>query len=295
MKLYYKLERKFGKYAVPDLMKYIVIIYAIGYCIYVFGGGGAFYAQYLSLDMAMIMRGQVWRLVTFIMEPPDTNIFFLLISLYFYYMIGSILERAWGTFRFNMYYISGVLLHIIAAAVIYFVFGVRYAFNTYYINMSLFLAFATIMPDAQVLFMFIIPIKVKWVAYLDMIYLGLVIVGGLLSGILPPAFINGLWYAGIGTSPVAAVAALLSVLNFIIFYMTTSDFKRMTPKQTIRRASYRQKVRSASTKAKHRCAVCGRTEEDDENLEFRFCSKCYGNFEYCSDHLYTHKHVVKND
>lgn len=293
MKWYYKLERKFGKYAIRNLMNYIVVLYAAGFVIYVFGGD--FYDNYLSLDMAMVLRGQVWRLLTFIMQPPSTSLFFIVFSLYFYYIMGNILERAWGAFRFNLYYISGVLLHIIAALVIYLVFDARFTFNTYYLNLSLFLAFAMLMPDAQVLFMFIIPIKVKWVAYVDMAYLGLTIISGFLLNVLPMNVIVGLLRLGIWASPVAATAALLSILNFVVFYCTTANFKRVTPKEVIRRAEFRHKVRVGSSGALHKCAVCGRTEKSDENLEFRYCSKCQGNFEYCNEHLYTHKHVIKNE
>lgn len=293
MKWYYKLERKFGRYAVPNLMKYIVVLYAAGFIIYVFGGD--FYSRYLSLDMAMVMRGQIWRLVTFIIEPPATSPFFIFFSLYFYYLMGTVLERAWGTFRFNLYYIVGVLLHIVAALVIYIVFNVSFQFNTYYLNLSLFLAFAMIMPDAQVLLMFIIPIKVKWVAYFDMAYLGLTIISGFLTGILPGNIILGLYRMGIFASPVTATAALLSILNFVIFYSTTMNFRRMSPKEMARKADYKRKTRVNPSSAKHKCAVCGRTEKDDENLVFRYCSKCQGNFEYCNEHLYTHKHVIKND
>lgn len=293
MKWYYKLERKFGKYAIPDLMRYIVALYAIGFVIYVFGDG--FYQKYLALNMEMVFRGQIWRLVTFILEPPSTSIIFVFFALYFYYLMGNVLERAWGAFRFNLYYVVGVFMHIVAALIIYLVFGVSITFNTYYLNLSLFLAFATIMPDVQVLLMFIIPIKVKWVAYLDMLILGLTIICGFLSGFLPLNILRGLYEIGIYANPVSAIAALLSVLNFFVFYSTTRSFKRMTPKEIKRRAEYKHKVRMGSSGAKHRCAVCGRTEEDDENLEFRYCSKCQGSYEYCSDHLYTHKHVGVSD
>lgn len=290
MKWYYKLERKFGRYAIPDLMRYIVVLYAVGFCIYVFGG--TFFQDYLTLNMQMIFRGQVWRLITFILEPPSTNIFFVFFTLYFYYLMGNVLERAWGAFRFNLYYIFGVLLHIIAALLIYFIFGMSVTFNTHYLNLSLFLAFAVLMPDVQVMLMFIIPIKVKWVAYLDMLILGLTIFGGIFARVLPVNIIMGLMSIGISPSPWSAIAALVSMLNFFIFYTTTWNFKRVTPKEMKRRAEYKHKVRIGSMGNKHKCAVCGRTEADDEDLEFRYCSKCQGNYEYCSEHLYTHKHVM---
>lgn len=149
MKWFQKLERKFGRYAIHNLMYYLIFLYAAGFVLEIFGNN--FYSRYLALDMEMIFRGQVWRLVTFIMGPPDTSIIFVLFSLYFYYLIGQVLENAWGAFRFNMYILSGIVLHILAALLIYLIFGVSFPFTTYYLNMSLFLAFATLMPDMQVL------------------------------------------------------------------------------------------------------------------------------------------------
>lgn len=293
MKWYYKLERKFGKYAVPDLMRYIVALYAVGFVIYVFFGD--FYEQYLSLNANAILHGQIWRVVTFILRPPSTSIIWIFFSLYFYYLLGNVLERAWGTFRFNLYYVSGMIFHVIAALVIYLVFHMNFSFDAYYLNLSLFLAFATIMPEAEVRLMFIIPIKVKWIAYLDMLMLGATIVFGFMMNFINPQSAISLYYklasVGIFATPIYATAALISILNFFIFYATTSNFKRMSPKEVKRRAQYQHKIRKSATGNKHKCAVCGRTEEDDENLEFRFCSKCQGNFEYCSEHLYTHKHV----
>lgn len=291
MKWINKLERKFGKYAIHNLMYYLIILYAVGFVVEVFGNG--FYTRFLSLDIGLVLSGQVWRLFTFIMGPPNTSLLFIIFSLYFYYMIGDVLERVWGTFRFNLYFVGGWFLHILAALIIYVIFGVSFPFDTYYLNMSMFLAFATIAGDMQVLLMFLIPIKIKWLAYIDMVYFGLTIVGGFLAPILPRGVLIGLYTVGVIPSPVYAVAALVSILNFVIFYALTRNYRAISPSEIKRRHDYKQKV-SVVRGNKHKCAVCGRTEEDDENLVFRYCSKCEGNFEYCNEHLYTHKHVMKN-
>lgn len=291
MKWFQKLERKFGRYAIHNLMYYLIILYAVGFVLEVFGNG--FYSRYLALDMEMVFRGQIWRLVTFIMGPPDTSIIFILFSLYFYYLIGRVLENAWGAFRFNMYILSGVVLHILAALLIYLIFGVSFSFTTYYLNMSMFLAFATLMPDMEVLLMFILPIKIKWLAYADMIYFGLTIVGGYLYRFLPSGVLVGLIRIGIFATPAYATAALVSLLNFILFYVMTRNYRSVSPKEIRRKADYKNRIKAASKGNKHRCAVCGRTEADGEDLVFRYCSKCDGAYEYCSEHLYTHRHVVK--
>ena len=143
-------------------------------------------------------------------------------------------------------------------------------FSTYYVNMSIFLAFAANYPDMQVMFWFIIPIKIKWMAY---VYVAMLAFNFLTGG----AEIR--------------VAIVASLLNFILFFLSTRNLKRITPKEIHRKKVYHQQVNRARTVTKHKCAICGRTEEEDPTLEFRFCSKCNGNYEYCQDHLFSHKHV----
>ena len=140
MKFLRKLERNFGKYAVPNLMYYIILMYGAGIVIDLVMPG--LYYQYLCLDAAAVLRGQVWRLVTFLICPPSSGIFFNLIAMFLYYSLGTTLERVWGTFRFNLYFFSGILFHIIAAFVIYFLMGVSVPLTPFYLNNSLFLAFA---------------------------------------------------------------------------------------------------------------------------------------------------------
>ena len=159
MKFFDKLERRFGKYAIPNLMYYIIGIYLVGFVIELFAPD--VYTYYLSLDVAKVLHGQVWRLVTFILQPPSSSIIFMVFTLYFYYVIGTVLERIWGSFKFNVYYFSGVILHIIAAFVIYIIFGWSFNMSTYYINLALFLAFAVEQADTEVLLFFVLPIKMK--------------------------------------------------------------------------------------------------------------------------------------
>ena len=289
-----KLERKFGKYAIPNLMMYIIGLYAVGFILMASGSG--IYENYLSLNAEAILHGQVWRIVTFILHPPATNIVSLLIYLIFYYVIGKNLEYRWGSFMFNLYFFTGMLLHVIAALLIYLIFGVNISMGTSYLNLSLFFAFATEFPDMQVLLFWIIPIKVKWFAILEGIYFGLVIVLGLLSPILSFRTLLTLASFGLPVSLVSAVSALVSTGNFLLFFFSMKSMRHLSPKQMKRKIVYQTKVKKAAPKSgapRHKCAVCGRTELDGDNLEFRYCSKCDGMYEYCQDHLYTHKHVTK--
>ena len=165
-----KLERKFGRYAISNLMLYVTIMYAVGFVIVLINP--TFYYQFLTLDAEAILHGQIWRIFTFIMEPPTTSLLWIIFSLSLYYFIGTNLERAWGSFRFNLYFFSGVLFHVIAAVLVYLLTGISMQMGTTYLNLSLFLVFAALFPDVQFMLYFVIPVKVKWLAILDLVLFG---------------------------------------------------------------------------------------------------------------------------
>ena len=273
MNLLNRLERKLGKYAIPNLMYYVVILYAIGMFVQMFAP--MFYIQYLMLDASAILRGQIWRIVTFMIWPPSSSLFFNLLAIYLYYNLGITLERVWGTFRFNVYFFMGILGHVLAALLIYLLTGNVYLLTTDYLNFSLFFAFAATFPDMQFYLFFAIPIKAKWLAIFDGAY-----------------FLYGLMFGG----KADRIAIIMSLLNFLIYFLMTRGGK-YNPKEIRRKQQFHAQMREASQPPKqgwrHRCAVCGRTGADDPNLVFRYCSKCEGDYEYCQDHLYTHQHVTR--
>lgn len=273
MKFFNKLERKYGKYAIKNLMYYIIILYVIGWFIQMFSPG--LYVSMLSLNVEKVLQGQIWRLVTFIIFPPDSSVIFMIFALYLYYMIGSSLERVWGAFKFNVYFLMGVIFNILAAFVMYFAFDMIVLLTTYYINLSLFLAFACVYPDMELLLMFIIPIKMKWLGIIDAAYLAIQIILCLKIHA----------YA-------TAISAIMAVLNFVVFFFMTRDYNRVNPKEIKRKKSYKREVeRTVNNNIVHKCAICGRTNTDYPDLTFRFCSKCKGSYEYCQDHLFTHEHI----
>lgn len=279
-----KLERKIGRYAIHNLMYYIIILYVVGLVVQLFAP--SFYYQYLSLDVNAILHGQIWRVVTFIIQPPQSSYIFMIFALYLYYMLGRELERTWGAFRFNLYFFAGMLFHVIAAFAAYFITGVSFPLGTWYLNMSLFLAFAAIYPDMQFYLFFMIPVKAKWLGWLDGLYFLYTIAQAFL-----PAYGGGIFGVIYQSN---AIAAAVSILNFVIFFLGSRNMQRFSPKQQRRKRRFQQKIRPENHYAggaRHRCAVCGRTELDDPTLEFRYCSKCNGNYEYCQDHLFTHIHV----
>ena len=271
-----KMERRFGRYAIRNLTMYLLAGYAIGYLL-------SFtmpqLLTYFTLEPALILKGQVWRLLSWVIIPPNDNIIFVIFMMLLYYSLGNTLESYWGAFRYNVYIFSGILFTVIGAFIVNGLIGGITGFgslySTYYINMSIFLAFAVMYPDMQVMLYFIIPIKMKWMA---IVYAILTLYEFIVSG-----------WAG-------RVAIFMSLLNFIIFFFSTRNFKRYSPHEIHRRQQFKSQMRQprpGSGITKHKCAICGRTELDDPNLEFRFCSKCDGNYEYCQDHLFTHKHIKK--
>lgn len=287
MKWFLRLENKIGKYAIPNLMFGIIGLYIIGTII--FQIDYRFYIEYLSLDPGAILKGQVWRLVTFLMMPPGgSNIFMTLISLYCYYMIGTVLERWWGAFRFNVYFLGGVLCTILAAFVLYGYYCAQYgpdagryvAFmnlamvGTTYINFSLFIAYAFSFPNAQMLLFFVLPIPAKVLGIIELIVYAVM-------------FIQG------GTAE--RLMIVVSLLNVLIFFALTQRPGRYKPSEIRRRHSFQQKVKAGERANinRHRCSVCGVTSEEKPEETFRYCSKCEGNYEYCSEHLYTHAHLTK--
>lgn len=292
MKFLNKLERKFGKYAIPNLIKYVLVLYAVGTLIGCIDP--TFYTRYLCLDFEKVMSGQIWRLITFIMAPYGSigtsfvGILFFLIEVYLYYMIGNALEQAWGTFRSNLYLYSGVFFNIISAFLIYIVcdniYGVNviYTVGLEYIFQTLFFAFAFLYPNVQLMLWMVIPIKVKYLGYLYGIILGIEVISRFAS---PSIY-----------AKVDGIAMLVACANFFLFALWSLKANKPSKEQVKRRREFKKQVRTMAGKVgepRHRCAICGRTEQDNPNLEFRFCSKCDGNYEYCSDHLFTHEHVKR--
>lgn len=277
MNLYAKLEKKFSKYAISGLTLYIIAAYVLGYIMALISPATM---HFLTLEPAYILRGQIWRLFTWILIPPTSLDILTLLFLYCYYWMGTALEKTWGKFRYNLFIFSGFFFTIIGAFVMLLI-GYLYAgvfgsmghiFTTYYVSISIFLAYAVTYPEAEVLIYLVIPIKVKWMAILDVIYLCFCL------------------YMGSWADRVAIVASLLNVI-ILFLQMQKTKVKRIQRKRTFeKKTNQEKKTDTASKPYLHKCAVCGRTEKDDPNLEFRFCSKCKGDYEYCQDHLFTHEH-----
>ncbi len=299
-----KLEKSIGKFAIPRLINYLIGGYAVGYLFeFLAQALGFSFITYLTLEPYYIIHEfQIWRVITWVLIAPQQNILFALIMMFFYWQLGTVLEQTWGTFKFNVYIFGGIIFTVIGAFLLY---GIYFAlngapsmigayFSTYYINMSIFLAFALSYPDMQILLYFIIPIKMKWMA--------------VVYGVLIFFEFFSVGWAG-------RVAIIASLLNFLIFFVTTRNWHSISPKEFARKQRYRQATgqgfggyagfgkqdrpgqqerqvqRPKEPVGRHKCAICGRTDVSNPELTFRFCSKCNGNYEYCNDHLFTHPHI----
>ena len=276
---------KHPKLGIPDLMKYIVLANAAVFVLDLFTN--SFFSNLLFFHYNSIMHGQVWRLLTFILVPSIggagsvgfglmTNVFFFAMTSFFYYSIGTTLERYMGSTKFTVFYALGVLLNMLLGLLTHA--GV----NMYYINMSMFFSFAVLYPDTRVLLYGIIPLKVKWLAWLDAAFFAYDIFFYLRSGL-----------------PLFALMPIVGILNFFLFFggelfgaakYKKEFFVHKTSKQTVNFQKAQKDIKQRKGYL-HKCTVCGVTDADDPNMEFRYCSKCNGYYCYCMNHINNHAHV----
>lgn len=269
---YSRIDRfcaKHPRFGIPNLAMYIAIGQAV------VGILDLFFKGWLTESMVFfgpyILLGQVWRLVTFILVPASSNPFYLLLGCYVVYWTGRMLEREWGTAKFTLFYLSGVLWSILGGMLLGTI-------SIYHIHLSFFLVIATMYSEMQVLFMFVLPIKMKWLALLDV---ALILLDGVRYG------------------PFVILMVLPSFVNYFIFTwpfwsMKLGIVRRKSDPKVI---NFKKAQKQAEKKAqetggyRHKCAVCGITDLDDPNMEFRYCSKCDGYYCYCTNHINNHIHI----
>ena len=274
------------RFGIPNLMRVIVIGNVAVYVLMLLTqANDANALSFLTFNLNALLHGEVWRLVTFVFVPAYSSPFALLISLYFYYWIGSTLERQWGTAKFNLYYISGALLTVLGVVLASLITGNPYltAAGTGYVNLSMFFAFAFLFPDTTVLLFFILPVKMKWLAYLD---------GALFAFDIIKAIGAHNW-AGV-------VLPIVALLNFAVFIWPEVHYlkertKYQNSRKTVqfRQAQQQQAKQAQQQGYRHKCAVCGRTDTDYPDLQFRYCSKCVGHHCFCQDHIFNHVHFTE--
>lgn len=276
---------KHPKFGIPHFINYLlagsVIVFILDLC----SNGAA--SLLLSLDFgSVVYQHEFWRLITFLFVPSSKPIWFVF-SLFFYFFLGNTMEREWGTAKLTLFYLSGILLSCLSSIVIYYWSGgVSYMVTLGPIHETLFLAFATLYPEAPLRFYFVIPVKAKWLAafYVFIQVWEIIRVDRRLLFFMLPILIPPL------------IAALV---NYLIFFWTPVKrnvlrlFRRtqhQTSKQTINFKAAQKKAKETKGYL-HKCAVCGKTDADDPNMEFRYCSKCDGYYCYCMDHINDHVHI----
>ncbi len=260
-----RLERRIGRYAIPNLILYVVGGMAV---VWVLSFAHPEALSRLELDMGAVSRGQVWRLLTFLFIPPSppstsaVDMLLLGVTLYFTYWIGSSLEQHWGTFRFNAYYFMGVLGTIGAALI------AGGASNTW-LDSSLFLAFATIFPDVTILLFFVLPVKVKWLGWLAAAFLA--------------------WKLAVGEWAERA-AILVAFGNYLLFFGGYWRSVLQRRNVAVRQKSRRQEFKSTAPVFGQRvCAVCGAREADGTDIRVCSCDRCGGRPRaLCLDHARNH-------
>jgi len=267
---------KHQRFGIPRLMLYIVFVSAI---VYLFGND---LIHRLQFNPIYILRGEVWRIVTWVFIPvnPGTNIFFMAITFYFYYFIASTLEREWGTAKFTIYYLFGVALHVVYAILVWLILGRIVLIAPIYLNLSMFFAFAALFPEHVVRLFFIIPIKIKWLALLNAVFFIWSIVSSVATGRI-----------------FLAILPVVALLNFFIIcgdelMMHLRPIKNRTSSRTIdfKKAAKKVKQQQSREPYSRKCEVCGRTDVDSPGMEFRYCSQCEGYHCFCSEHINNHNH-----
>ncbi|MDO8541692.1 MAG: rhomboid family intramembrane serine protease [Opitutaceae bacterium] len=264
MPLLDKLERTFGRLAIPNISLYIVI----GQVFVLFAAMlGRLELESLILVGAWVLDGEWWRVLTFIFIPPPVSgalgIVFVAFAWYLFYLMGSALEATWGAFRYNLFLLIGYALSVGVA----FLFPGSPASNLFLAG-SVFLAFAYLNPDFELALFFILPIKIKWLALITWVLYAV-------------RFVQGRWSTRLEI--IAAVA------NFLLFFgrdivLSIRHRKRKMARQT-------ERVQKEA-EPRHICHVCGKTDLSHPQLDFRYCSKCAGDQCYCPEHIQNHAHVV---
>jgi len=258
-------------------MLFIVLISA---AVFILGGIGSGLYEFLFFNPYRIFRGEIWRLFTWVFIAPGDNIFFVAISLYFYYFIGSTLEREWGAAKFTVYYAFGVLLNIVYGLVFWLFLGTNVFILPVYLNLSMLFAFATIFPDFAIRLFLIIPIKIKWLAFLSAGFFVYEIVAQLISGFIFAAFLP-----------------IVAMLNYILICGDDllSNLKPLIARRSPQVLNFKKEAKKVKREMedkpyRHKCAVCGKTDTEYPDMEFRYCSSCNGFHCFCSEHISNHIH-----
>ena len=286
---------------IPNLMLYICVGSAVVYLMSQMTGNNILYSV-LCFDRAKILQGQVWRLFTYPLTYGSRNLLFTAISLLCFFSLGRAIESQWGSFRFNLYYLSGLVLIDVFSLIFpdtdkLFTYSMEYyPPMAYYLNLSLLLSYSTLYPSAQFLFFFIIPVKAWIFALLDLVIVAVDVAR--MSQLFPynlfPLVALANYFLFFGKDVLNVIPLSWRIKLRKLFHKGTSASPTASrPKVIPFKGAPSADASAAQTKAPylHRCTVCGRTDISDPDLEFRYCSRCKGYYCYCQDHISNHTHI----
>jgi hypothetical protein len=247
-----RLERILGRFAIPNLSLYFVIGQVFFWSVSFLG---FFDLNRIALVPFLAMNGEPWRVVSFLFYPPSSHPVFIAFAWYLFWMMGSALEGYWGVFRYNLFIFTGWALTVAAA----FIFPGSYTTNLFLAG-SVFLAFAFLNPDFEMMIFFILPVKIKWLALIQWLFYG--------------------YALAVGSWPVR-LATLAAVGNFLLFFSGEIVHRIKTGRRRMEHQARASAARASEREPRHRCVVCGKTDLTHPNEDFRYSDddQCY-----CSEH-----------
>ncbi len=286
------LRRKFDRFCfrhrdkgIPNLMLYLCLGSGLTFLFTMVTGDPLLY-YWLMFDRERILQGQVWRLFSYALTfQSNFDILWTMLGLVCYYSLGRAIENVWGTFRFNIFYLTGIVLMDI-----YCLIFPCYA-SVDYLNLSLFLAYATMYPNSQFLLLFIIPVKAWIFALIDLV----IVVYSLIADPFPYNLFSVISLANYFLFFGKDVLNVIPVSWRVNFSRLFRKKKKYAPQPKVipfpRAGSYEAETATVKAPYTHRCTVCGRTDVSDPQLEFRYCSRCSGYRCYCEEHISNHAHI----
>jgi hypothetical protein len=273
MSLISKLNARFGRFAVPNLTLILIAGQVFLYVAAMFNPEqGGVVREKVQLLPAKVFDGEIWRLVTFVFDPPMSHPIFAFFFWYLFYMFGTTLEQSWGTFRYNVFLLIGYLATVAMTFLVYWVVGANIPANNGFLYGTIFLAFAKLYPDFVLSIFFVLPVKVRWLAFFQWCVYGMTLLTA------PDWMTRGMVVA--------------SVLNYFMFFGREiwRDLK-----QGHRRMGHQARTLRTPQRIVHTCAVCGLNSDEAPQTQFRYCSKCGGERCYCPEHLHSHEHVAPRE
>lgn len=266
------------RFGIPNLMRFIIFGNIAVFIIYLLSSSSEIAGEFLGLlsfSPSHVLRGEIWRILTFLFIPINFQPISFLISLVFYYMIARTLEQTWGVGKFTIYYFSGVILTVLFSLLCYLLGGYHVRPSSTFINFSMLFCYATLLPDNYVMLYYVIPIKMKWIGILNAIYF--------LIAVLTSPFPHNL-------------VPIVAVLNYILFCWDAISALLQRTHRPQNVVSFRREATRIRTAEKHKpythkCEVCGKTDIDYPQMSFRYCSRCAGYHCFCEHHINNHTHA----